>query len=773
MKMRVRFSFPLFFTAVLLLPFMTLAQALNSPQGKNNAAAVLHGAVIRGIVYDPDGRAVAGAKVSLLDSMASVADAQTNGQGGYQFESLRSGAYTVVANLPGFTVMSAEINIQGGETVTADLHLKLSAVQEDVIVSASLGGALAPQIGSSVTVVSKQEIEEEGPDTLADALRNVPGVAINRTGQLGAITSAFIRGGNSNYNLVMIDGIPMNDFGGSFDLSPLPVDGVNAVEVTRGPESALYGSNAVAGVIDLVTDQGEGAPHFSFVGEGGSYDTYRVATGGSGLEHGFSWAYNFARLGTQGPVADDAYWNQTSFVSLSYSRSPRRKLTIHYFGDAGKEENPGPYGSDPDALYPGIGNDTTVQKQDLFGYQANYTEQFSSRFRQVTTVSAATDQYLFPSAFGNSFEKNVRVVANTRSEVTISPKDVFVAGFEFDHELYKDTFVTDANDVPFTLPRDFYAFFAENRWNAGNRWFLSTGVRVDSIQTSALPADEVDASRPFFPATTVTQVDPRISAAYLARQSRSGPVGMTRIHSSFGTGIRPPDGFELGFTDNPQLKPERSISYDLGVEQRFLDDKLVFDMTYFYNRYKDQIVTLGGILTDPSTFSSANIANSRAYGLENSIRFRPVRSLEMTAEYTWLNTAILALNGTTNTVALPFMVGEQLIRRPRSSAGYNITWRHGPLMLNSNASIRGSVLDLEPNDGNFACEIGLQCLFWNKGYVDANAGFAYALPRGVEIYGRLNNFLNEKYEESFGYPSLRLNFVAGIKVNFPGVKGSH
>jgi len=769
--MKIRSFVLLLCVVMMLLPCITPAQTSNSPQRINNSASVTHGATIRGTAYDPDGRAVAGAEVSLLDSMAVTANVQTNPQGGYEFHGLRAGTFMVVANQPGFTTISSEIDIQGTETVTVDLHLKLSAVQQEVVISASLGGALAPQIGSAVTVVSKDEIEDQGADTLADAMRNVPGVAINRTGQLGAITSAFIRGGNSNYNLVMIDGIPMNDFGGSFDLSPLPVDGVSSVEITRGPESALYGSNAVAGVINVVSDQGEGTPHFSFLGEGGSYDTYRVATGGSGLERGFSWAYNFARLGTQGPVADDTYWNQTTFVSLGYSRSPRRKLIIHFFGDAGKEENPGPYGSDPDELYPGIGNDTTIQKQDLFGYQANYTGQFSSRFRQVTTVSAATDQYLFPSPFGNSFTKNVRVVANTRSEVTISPKDMFVAGFEFNHEQYRDTYVTDAEELPFTLPRDFYAFFAENRWNAGNRWFLSTGVRVDSIQTSALPQDEADASRPFIPASTVTKVDPRISAAYLARQSQAGSVGMTRIHTSFGTGIRPPDGFELGFTNNPELKPERSISYDVGVEQRFMDDKVVFDTTYFYNDYKDQIVTLGGTFANLSTFSSANIANSRAYGLESSIRLRPIRSFELTAEYTWLNTAILALNGSTG-VQLPFNVGEQLLRRPRNSAGYNATWHYRRLMLNSNTSIRGSALDIEPNYGSYACSLGLQCVFSNKGYVDANAGFAYALPLGVEIYGRVNNLLNEKYEESFGYPSLHLNFMTGIKINFPGAKDS-
>jgi len=754
---RLRFSFLLFLMLPFLLSHHTCAQTSNAS----------HGASIHGTVYDPDGRPVTGAKVSLLASMAAVAQTETDARGEYRFDGLRGGTFTVAANLPGLTKISAETRLQGADALAVDLHLGLSAVQEQVVVSASLGGALAPQVGSSVTVVDEQEIEDKGAETLADALRNVPGVEINRTGQLGAVTSAFMRGGNSNYNLVMIDGIPMNDFGGGFDLAPLPADGVSTVEVTRGPESALYGSNAVAGVINVITERGEGPPHFSFLGEGGSYDTWRIATGGTGLTRGISWAYSLSRLSTQGMVPDDTYRNQTSFVSLGYSRSPRRKIFVHFFGDAGREENPGPWGSDPDGLYPGIAAAATFQKQDLFGYQASDSEQFSSRFQQVTTVSVATDQFGFPSPYGNSFTDNLRLVANTRSELAISAKDVFVAGFEYDREQYKDTYVADPSGVPFTLPRDTFAFFAENRWNAGNRWFLTTGVRVDNIRTADLPADEVNASRPFIPATSVTQVDPRVSIAYLARESSGGPLGITRIHGSFGTGIRAPDGFELGFTNNPQLKPERNISFDGGVEQRFFDDKAAIDVTYFYNRFKDQIVTLGGSFANLSTFSSANIANSRAYGLESSLRLHPLRSLEVAAEYTWLNTGILALNGSTTDVALPFVVGDPLIRRARNSAGYNVTWTHKRLMLNSNASIRGAVLDLEPNLGSFACTLGLQCLFWSKGYVDANAGFAYQLPRGVQIYGHLNNFLNEKYEEAFGYPALRLNFISGIRFNFP------
>ncbi|MGH7869002.1 MAG: TonB-dependent receptor domain-containing protein, partial [Candidatus Dormibacteraceae bacterium] len=115
----------------------------------------------------------------------------------------------------------------------------------------------------------------------------------------------------------------------------------------------------------------------------------------------------------------------------------------------------------------------------------------------------------------------------------------------------------------------------------------------------------------------------------------------------------------------------------------------------------------------------------------------------------------------------PFRGGQPLIRVPRNSASYNLTWRHGRLMLNTNASFRGSILDLEPNDGTYACQLGLPCLFTAKGYNLLNGGFSYQLPKGFEIYGRLYNLLNQSYEETLGFPALKLNFMAGLKFTFP------
>ena len=386
-------------------------------------------------------------------------------------------------------------------------------------------------------------------------------------------------------------------------------------------------------------------------------------------------------------------------------------------------------------------------------------------------MSVSTDRITFISpSEGNSFTNNLRIVANTRSEIAISSKDTLVAGFEYDRDQYKNLFVEGTNDLPFLLGRNSYAFFAENRWTPADRWFINVGVRVDDLQTDAVPVNN-DTGQPGIPSNALAKVTPRISAAYLVRESDDdGFFGATRLHASFGTGFRAPNGFELAFTNNPELRPEESISYDAGVEQRMAHGLAILDVTYFYNKFKDQIVSTGDL---PSNFDSENIGKSRAWGLETTIRIHPVRSLEFSGSYTWMNTAILALDGFPEPID-PFTVGEPLLRRPRNAAGFNATWTHKRLMLNMNGTIRGAVLDVEPNDGTFACDLinpvtnlPFQCLFRNHGYELMNAGFAYQLPKGIEIYGRLNNFLNQKYEEAFGFPSLRLNFMAGIKVDLP------
>lgn len=750
--------------ALCCLLFALPARSQNKPASSVTQTAT---AKIVGTVRDPKGDPAPHASVSLSTPTATIAQSESNAQGQFSFVAPAGQTYRLVSSLPGLAASTDDLQLQPGETRQVDLSLKLSAVDQHVVVSASFGDLMATQTASSISVVTADQIASRDAQGISEVLRELPGIAVADTGRRGGATGVFIRGGNSNYNLVMVDGIPLNQFGGDFDFSPLPTDGVAQVEVVRGAESALYGPDAVTSVVNLVTPTGEGAPHFDVLAEGGSFGTYRLSTGGAGAFRGFNWSYDLSRVASAGVVANDDYRNQSAFVSLGFSRSPRRQFVAHFFGDSNDAGVPGAYGSDPDQLFSGI-DTVSRDKQNLFGYQISETEQFSSRIRQVSMVSVTTDRYYFvtpPSLGGDSFANSLKIVVYTRSEIALARTDQLVAGFEYNREDYKNTFVADANNIPFVLPRTSLAPFLENRWNPSRRWTLITGIRVDDIVTESLPPDAFG-ERPLLPASTVVQVNPRGAIGYLLRQGGTQSTwGATRLHASGGTGIRPPDGFELGFTNNPHLKPERSITTDVGIEQRLFGDRAVAGVTYFYNRFFDQIVTLGGSLQNLSTFTSANLNNSRAQGLEFSLHLQPIRSLEISGQYTWMDTEILALDGSA-VANSPFQVGQPLIRRPRNAGSYDVTWRRGRLRLNSNGYARGWVLDLEPNDGAFACTLGLPCLFRNHGYVLANAGFGIRAFHDVELFGQLNNLLDQKYEEVLGYPAYRFNFMAGLRLNF-------
>jgi outer membrane receptor protein involved in Fe transport len=711
---------------------------------------VAHAATLTGTVFDPSGAAVVGAQVSLLSSLSVQDTCESDARGHYQFTDLLSGSYRLAASAPGFSTSSTTIQLANDEKHTFDLRLELSALVQEVVVSASLGGVLTTQLGSSVDVITRWDMNDRAAQSVLEVLRAVPGIEVNQSGRRAGVAGVFVRGGNSNYNLVMIDGMPLNQFGGSFDFAPLATDGLERVEMTRGPQSALYGSNAVTGVINLVSQRGQGPPHLTILAEGGSYATHRTTVGGSGLHGSLGWAVSLSRLDSNGTVPNDNFRNQAAFLSLDYRRNPQRQLDFHFYGNANDAGAPGPYGSDPMHNFSGL-DKISRNKQNLFSYHGSYAEQFLPGFRQVIFAGVATNNYYFRSPWGDSYSNNLRAVFNTRSEVTISTKDFLVFGFEYNREQFKNTYVADANLKPFLLPRTSLAFFAENRWIPTRRWIVTAGIRTDSIRTHELPGDGW--TRPLIPKSSVNKINPRVALAFLAHDA-------TRLHGSFGTGIRAPSGFELAFTNNPKLRPEKSISMDAGLEQRFLHDRVVVDVTYFYNRFVDQIVTLGGSLSHLSSWNSDNLGNARAQGLETSVRFRPTAALEVGGHYTHLASALLAL-GDSTAVAAPFHVGQELLRRPKHSAGFYATWRRGPLMLNLNGYMRSGVLDTEPNFGAFGG------LFPNKGYVLMNTGFAYRLPRGAQLYGQLNNILNRKYEEVLGYPALRLNFMAGVRLNMP------
>jgi len=240
-----------------ILGFLIVLSASPAHTGAQTGTNQAQGGAIQGTVLDPNGNPVSQARVSLLTPTTALTQVRSGDRGQYSFADLAAGTYFIAASSPGLSFTTGEVALRAGETRRLDIPLELSVVEQRIVVSASFGDVPASNIGSSVGIVSERDIESRGAQSVLEVLRGVPGVEVNQTGRRGGVTGVFIRGGESDYNVVMVDGVQLNQFGGAFDVAPLGVDGVTQVEVIRGSQSALYGSSSLAGVINLVSRRGD------------------------------------------------------------------------------------------------------------------------------------------------------------------------------------------------------------------------------------------------------------------------------------------------------------------------------------------------------------------------------------------------------------------------------------------------------------------------------------------------------------------------------------
>ena len=548
--------------------------------------------------------------------------------------------------------------------------------------------------------------------------------------------------------------MPVNSVGGAFDFAHIPTDFLERVEVIEGAQSAVYGAYANSGVVNFVTRAASDTPQIEVLAEGGTYQEHRFAIDASGIVAGFGVAAFVSQFGDNGPVANSNYRNDN--VSLHVTRSfDRQSLSFGGNYNANDVGDPGPYGSDPGHDFTGI-DAISRDKNDFSDYFLHHQIDFSPRFRQETFASFFLENSGYTSPYGFSFEKDLRGQFETRSIVSVKPWYTAAFGVSLAREEVKNTYISGDDFNPYTIKRDDAGIYWENRFQIGSRFFFNAGVRGEIIGTPFIPQNTSD-DRPPFPANTVTKINPKLAATYILRAG-------TRLHTSFGTGIRPPAGLELAFTNNPALKPERTASFDFGVEQRAFHDKLSLDATYFYNRFYDLIVSLGGNLAVLSAYQTDNLSNARAQGAETAASYHPVRWISIRASYTYLDSEVLSLNGSTGLAPIPFTVGQELIRRPANSGSFVSTFNRGRVTANVTGYFRGSDLDVDPTYGATAG------LYPCRGFFDMGVNLNVRLGEGLTAYGNLRNALNESYEEVLGYPAPKLNFVAGLKWSLPALR---
>ncbi|MEP7117102.1 MAG: TonB-dependent receptor [Acidobacteriota bacterium] len=726
-------------------------------------AGVAHADVLRGRVLGPDGKPVPGAHVAVSGALAVPVAAVADADGRFSVE-VPAGTFAVRAWAPGMDGSAQHVQAGGADV---SLTLAVRAVNETLTVTASLVDAPLSAAPDSISVITREELLARQTTTLGDALRLVPGFAIARSGGPGSVTSVFPRGGESDFTLVLVDGVQANAFGGGLDLSQVPIADAERIEVVRGPQSALHGSDAIGGVVQIITARG-GPLRASASGEigGRAARTGRAAVrGGAGGWYGAaSGAYDgddgFTGKASDGTTVsnDDGYVQQLA-GTLGWRHAAGTDLmgTVQFV--ATDRGSPGPYGSNPAGNFFGVDRDSRGLTRRRTG-ALKFTQALggpASRVRLRADADTADYDLEFRAPFSNSRGATGRSHGRVQIDAALWPTVAMSAGVDGLREHGDSTYVTDGA-APIPVQRAALSGFAEARWQPNDRIAVSAGARAERIRRDELAGDPSPyTSRPSFAADTITSLNPKVTASVMAVPDRDGRGASTRLRAAAGTGIRPPDAFEIAFTNNPGLQPERSRSVEAGVTQTLAGGAVQLDATWFHNAYDDLIVSVGR-LSATSRFTTDNIANARARGAELALAWRPIAGLSARGTYTFLDSEVLAVDGATDQAPPPFTVGDRLLRRPRHQGSVDLAYAHGRAQAFATAAMRGTTLDVEPNFGTFSG------LFENDGYVVVTTGAAIALAPYVTLYGRVANLFGERYEDVFGYPALGRTVYVGLRV---------
>jgi vitamin B12 transporter len=717
-------------------------------------------ATLQGTVLDPDGAQVPGAAVRLLSTEGKeVAHTVTGERGQFRFQGLAAGPYTVKVFLSGFGATTA--TARAGEDIR--LVLPLAPVHERVVVTATRTATASSLLGASTSVITRKQIVDQGTPIVSDLLQSLPGITVVRNGAPGGVTSVFARGGDSDYNKVLLDGVPLNLAGGAFDFSTLTTTNLERVEVVRSAESALFGSDAMTSVIQLFTRQGSAEtrrPHFSLSGEGGKNSTWQgrgSVTGGYGP---FDYTLEGGKFSTDNQVPNDFFHVSTLSANFGLKLGKRTALRAIMVGNFGLAGTPGQTAFGPpitDASYRhrtgygafSIHNQTTSSWEQQLTYTFSKSRQVSIDLGQnppfTPSFEGRTAAYQYYDYATNYLDDEWRDHMSYQSNWEGSPfggrfgqhVDTFAFDWDGEHGFLFDRFAQD----PATRARrnNFgYTFQDQTLWG---RLSLGNGVRIDDNGSFG------------------TVVVPRSSLAYLVR---NGGVffGATTLKFNFGLGVKEPSFLESYantpyFVGNPNLAPERTRTLDYGVEQRFWEGRGRLELDGFDSLFRDQIAFA---VTDFQTFSGTyfNIGRARAQGAEISLELAPVKGLRAIGSYTYLDSEVIE-SGTPFSPAL--QAGRWLLRRPRHSGSVQIFWDWRRMNVTSTTVFVG-----RRQDSDF---VGLEpSLLWNNGYTNSNLSWSYRAFGHVTYYGAVGNIFNQKYMQVLGYPALKLSCRAGVRLEF-------
>lgn len=704
-----------------------------------------------GIVVDPNGRPIPRARVRVVErqSQQGAAEVFTDESGRFTIDA--TGSCEVEASLAGFKAARIPCS-----TNLLRIQLAVAPVEETVVVTATRTDVPSSQIGVATTTFTADDIARRQAPLVVDLLRTSPGAAVVQTGAPGGITSLFVRGGESTYNTVLIDGIPMNEPGGTFNFGNLTTENLERIEVVRGAHSALFGSDAMSSVVQLFTKRAAaGSPRIAAQVDGGSYGTVHASASAAGATGRWDYSAAVAQLSTDNRVPNNAFDNTTVSAALGASLNDRTTIRAIVRGEIGQTGSPGQtaYGRpDMDAYF----------EQHQIAAGITFDQQVTRAFRQRATYS------------------NARTNQASANLIADPPYTPTYGGSSSPFEWYDFTF-----DTRNRLRRHFANYQAD--WRAGSAragthlisaladW---TGERAELEDRAS--GDMTSPSRDNFGVAAQHQMligrlttsiggriennesfgvaaVPRGSVVYAVRE-HAGAFGDTRIRAAAGLGIKEPtllQSFSLSpfFLGNPDLEPERSRSVEAGVEQRLASDRVKLDVTWFDNRYRNII---GLRSTGGSNSQYVNVGTTDAQGLELGAEAAPVPALRLRGGYTLVDSVIVE---STSSFSPVFAVGNWAFRRPRHSGFVQGSWNWRRVTADLTGTFIGRFVDsdfsaLEPP------------ITENPGWTtwDARLSWRFAPPI-VALLG-IDNLANRQYQQPLGYPALGRAARVGIRAEF-------
>jgi vitamin B12 transporter len=612
----------------------------------------------------------------------------------------------------------------------------------DTVVKANRVPVPSEQVGSAVTVITAEEMEERQVRLVSEVLRDVPGLAVSRNGPVGQITQVRIRGAEGNHTQVIIDGVEANNPGADdeFNFAHLLAEDIERIEVIRGPQSALWGSEAVGGVINIVTKKGKKGLRGSGYLEAGSFNTVdgNVALSGGGESYRYSAAgtflstdgVNMSRFGTE----EDGYRNAT--LNLTGSVEPGQTLELSgnaRFINTKVESDPQDFttGSPTDGFT--IDGDNERTTQEIYARAQAKLALFEGAWQNTVggNLTSVDGKNNADGIFSSGTDAN-RTRFDFQSSVFFSTPQLAEADhtaifyFEHSRENFENTFpdpLSMANQKQSTFVNSVAGEYRLGLWQST---FLSGSLRYDDNDL-------------FDPATTF-----RFTGAQLFADIGS------RLHGSVGNGVKNPGFFDLfGFTPaffigNPDLRPEKSEGWDIGWEQTLLGGSLVFDLTYFQANLEDEIVAVF-LPTFVSTVINQD-GESKRRGIEVEVKGRIRRNTDVALAYTYMNSED------------PDGLDE--IRRPNHIASLVINHRFAAGKGNVNLNIRynGPMDDLQfTSVGSNRVKL--------DGYTLVGLGASYQLTRNVQLFGRIENLLDQSYEEVFSNQTPGIGAFAGVRMS--------